>query len=582
MIRIKDHKQGQLFDPWAFLSPKRRRMLNEDWPGLFREHLLQELPVAQMMPFFRRDFGRPCKELHTVLGVLLFQQSMDLTDAETIQQLAYNIQWHYALDLYEESDEAKTISAKTLWSMRQHMLAHNLDEALFECVTDKLAKVFKVSVSHQRLDSVHIRSNMRRLGRIGIFSRSIFKFLVNLKRQKRELFEAIERALIERYWGKKALAAFSLVKPSQAEKTLKLLSADLLELIEQFKGQPMVCAMHSYQLLRRVLADQCQVQTDEAGGCKVTVKKPAEVPSGSLQNPSDPDASYSGHKGQGYKVQLMESFQARAEDEKKEPVLNLITHVAVHKACEGDARALLPAIADTKVRGLGAEQLLADSAYGSDANCQLAAVAHVELVAPTAKGAGQEPLSGFSFDDRGLVTGCPAGHCPEQVFPQTRRSNFGAAFALQRCRQCALSAQCPVRPGKRNAYLRYSAKQLRLARRRALERTEAFIRRYRWRAGIEATISQYDRRTGVKHLRVRTLPAVRLCARLKAAGLNLLRAARFRRARGKARGAFGHPLEGIYTSFSLFKEHIRKVAADLESLILKRLLISDYYAAMAA
>jgi hypothetical protein len=92
MIRIKDHKQGQLFDPWAFLSPKRRRMLDEDWPGLFREHLLQELPVAQMMPFFRRDFGRPCKELHTVLGVLLFQQSMDLTDAETIQQLAYNIQ----------------------------------------------------------------------------------------------------------------------------------------------------------------------------------------------------------------------------------------------------------------------------------------------------------------------------------------------------------------------------------------------------------------------------------------------------------------------------------------------------------
>jgi hypothetical protein len=39
---------------------------------------------------------------------------MDLNDTEAIEQLAYNIQWHYALDIVEESDEAKTISEKTL------------------------------------------------------------------------------------------------------------------------------------------------------------------------------------------------------------------------------------------------------------------------------------------------------------------------------------------------------------------------------------------------------------------------------------------------------------------------------------
>jgi hypothetical protein len=471
MIRVKDHQQRQLFDPWAFLSPKRRRMLDEDWPGLFRRHLLPELPVARMKPFFCQDFGRPSKELHTVLGVLLFQQTMDLTDAETLQQLAYNIQWHYALDLYEESDEAKTISAKTLWSMRQHVMAHNLDEVLFDGITDKLVQVFKVDSRHQRLDSVLIRSNMRRLGRIGIFSRTIFKFLVNLKRQQREIFAAIDSALVARYWGKRALSAFSLVKPTEAEKTLSLVSGDLFELIERFKTQEAVCAMHSYQLMQRVLADQCQVQVDDTGWRHVTVKKSAEVPADSLQNPSDPDASYSGHKGQGYKVQLMESFQPHQEDENRAPALNLITHVAVHRACEGDARALLPALADAKVRGLGPEQLLADTAYGSDANCQLAAAARVELLAPTAKGAGQEPLSGFGFDDNDLVTRCPAGHCPERVFPQTRRSNFGATFALEYCRQCALSAQCPVKPGQRKAYLRYSAKQLRLARRGSATQT---------------------------------------------------------------------------------------------------------------
>lgn len=49
--------------------------------------------------------------------------------------------------------------------------------------------------------------------------------------------------------------------------------------------------------------------------------------------------------------------------------------------------------------------------------------------------------------------------------------------------------------------------------------------RYRWRAGIEATISEYDRRTGVKRLRVRGFKAVHFCSVLKAVGLNILRAA---------------------------------------------------------
>jgi hypothetical protein len=106
-----------------------------------------------------------------------------------------------------------------------------------------------------------------------------------------------------------------MVKPSESEKTLKTVSTDLFDLIEQFKDQPAVCAMHSYKLMQRVLADQCNLSSD-TDGRKVTVKKPAEIPSDSLQNPSDPDATYSGHKGQGYQVQVMETF-SRCEDKER-------------------------------------------------------------------------------------------------------------------------------------------------------------------------------------------------------------------------------------------------------------------------
>jgi hypothetical protein len=162
--------------------------LDESWAGLFRQTLLPELPVERVMPFFSPDQGRPTKEIYAMLGAVLFQQIFDLTDEETVSQMAFNLQWHYALDNPEESDSVKYLSLKTLWSLRSTLTDNDLDTVLFEKITATLAKVFRVDTSKQRLDSVHIKSNMRRLGRIGILVRCLHKFLVNLKRQSPELF----------------------------------------------------------------------------------------------------------------------------------------------------------------------------------------------------------------------------------------------------------------------------------------------------------------------------------------------------------------------------------------------------------
>ena len=88
MITINDHKQQALFDPWAFICPKRRQLLDEGWPGLFRTHLLHELPVKEISPFFSSHWGRPSKELYSMLGALLLQQAMDLTDEHSVEHFA--------------------------------------------------------------------------------------------------------------------------------------------------------------------------------------------------------------------------------------------------------------------------------------------------------------------------------------------------------------------------------------------------------------------------------------------------------------------------------------------------------------
>ena len=173
---------------------KRRKMLDAGWPGLFREHILSSIPINKVTKYFDPTFGRPTKELYSMLGALILQQSFDLTDEETVQQYAYNIQWHYSLNICEETDSAKYISLKTLWNNRNIVTQNNIEDDIFKAGTEKLAEVFKVDIDKQRIDSVHIKSNMRRLGRIGIFSQGIHKFLVNLKRGHQNHFETIDES----------------------------------------------------------------------------------------------------------------------------------------------------------------------------------------------------------------------------------------------------------------------------------------------------------------------------------------------------------------------------------------------------
>ncbi len=553
MIYIKDHKQTEIFDPWGFLSPKRRHLLAQSWAGLFKEEILCELPVRKLAPFFNDGFGRPTKELYTVLGVLILQQTHDFTDEETVSQLAFNIQWHYALNIPEESDSAKYMCPKTLWNMRNIVVDNGLDNILFASITSKLAMVFKVDTDNQRIDSMHIKSNMRRLGRIGIFTKTIHKFLVNLKRGQKEQFASVPQTIIDKYFAEKALGCFSMVKPSESKKTLASAASDLFDLVQQFKNCPEVTSMHSYKLLERVLKEQCNLNVS-GDKTLVEVRKPKEIPSDSLQNPSDPDTTYDGHKGQGYQIQIMETFSK--DEEVKDETLNLITYVDVEPAHESDANALIPAVESVKDRKHAPKEVLGDSLYGSDENCETASKEFdVEVVAPTMGSSQKEniQLSDFETSDKREIISCPEGHAPVMIKKKKTRNTI--AFDIDKCSNCPSQKNCPVKQGKKYYYLRYTDKEMRIAKRRAYEQTEEFKDRYRWRAGIEATMSEIDRKTGAKQLRVRGLKAVRFCATLKAIGVNIFRATAVRMAQNRDKIDHGECNSGLNHAVFVIKEH---------------------------
>jgi hypothetical protein len=120
----------------------------------------------------------------------------------------------------------------------------------------------------------------------------------------------------------------------------------------------------------------------------------------------------------------------------------------------------------------------------------------------------------FDFDDTGRVIHCPHGHIPEKTTQKQKKDRYVACFAIDCCQSWQKCADLPVAPGSKFYYLRYIGEHYRLSEPLLGE----FIERYRWRSGIEATMSEYARLTSVKRLRVRGMAAVRYCARAQGGG----------------------------------------------------------------
>jgi len=518
VIHVKDHKQYDMFNPFEHLGPKRLALLESSWAHLFREEILHKLPAEQLFPLYSELTGRRTKELYAMLGLVLLQQMEDLTDEETVRQFAFNIMWQYALNVTDATDFSSYVSPRTLWTMRDIVGRLGLEQAIFENITDALKKLFELDPSKQRLDSVHIFSNMAHLGRVRLFVKTIRKFLVNLKRHHVDLYQSLGE-VTERY-DERSDGQFA-VKPSESSHKLQEVGSDCFLLVERFKGQEAVVAMMSYQLLVRLLNEQCVVE-NAADGTTVTIKPNKDVSSSSLQSPSDPDAGYCGHKGKGYQMQVMETYSP----DKSQP--DLITYVNVEAAHESDAQALLPAIEDVEARELSPTKLLADSLYGGDENVEKARKHGVEVVSPTM---GEQShaisLADFHYSESDEMLSCPMGQIPQRT-KTGKNSGKIVHFDKATCDVCPRQSDCPVKRVKQSATISYDAKALRLARRRAKEKTAAFREVYRYRAGIEGTMSDLDRITGIKHLRVRCMTPVRVAATLKATGLNILRSSAFR------------------------------------------------------
>jgi Transposase DDE domain/Transposase domain (DUF772) len=531
MLTLRDHQSGDLFDPWEYLGPQRRRLLELSWAGVFRDYLLQHLPVRELAASFRDDFGRPSKDLHVALGALILQQLHDLTDQQTTEAVALNIAWHYALDVRREPDAY--LCERTLRNYRCKILELGLDEVLFRTLTDKLIAAAGVDTSKQRLDSTAVRSAIRGLTRLGILVEGTSKFLRELKRTFPEQYAAVDPEVLRKYVDRQGGGCFADTRPSESKRRLPEAAQDVYALVEQFR-QSEAAMLEGFQLLQRIFHEQCEMPGES--DAPVTVRPPRKSDCDGVVSPADPDARYNKHRGVGYLVQIMESFaedDSAAENEEQPPRPDLIIHVAVGKLTMHDQDALEPALDDADERGLKPKELFADSHYGSNECLAKGRKRNVEIISPamTAKGKrqGKFTLEDFELDDQGCVLRCPTGQEPVETSVADVR--IQVLFDSAVCQACPRRDDCPAAAvGRSERRWQYTHDRVKQRERRLQDVSEEFRQRYRWRAGVEATMSRFKHQMGMARLRVRGMAKVTYTALLRALGLNIHRVAAYRTA----------------------------------------------------
>lgn len=186
MRYISDPQQSRLFDIFDdILSPLAYKELQAGWQSLFRQTILELMPVDTVKKHFDPVFGQPTKELYSMCGLIFLMEFKSWTAEEAARAYMFHVDIQYALNLDPEN---QSMSSRTVERYKKLLVEDDLAGRIMEDITSALIEKLDLSIAKQRLDSTHVESNMAQFGRTRMMGVAIKRFLTQLKRHDREAY----------------------------------------------------------------------------------------------------------------------------------------------------------------------------------------------------------------------------------------------------------------------------------------------------------------------------------------------------------------------------------------------------------
>jgi transposase len=472
--------------------------------------------------------GQPAEAPWRLALVSVLQYAEGLSDRQAADAVRGRIDWKYALSL--ELDDPG-FDASVLSEFRARLLSGQAEESLLEAILQvSRERKWLNERGRARTDSTHVLASIRvlnRLENVGLTLRHALNALAVaapewLRAHARPEWVERYRAQIDEYRLPKGQAerlAYAETVGTDGHQLLATIYA--AEAVEWLRHLPAV------ETLRQVWVQQYYLS--DAGSRWRTPEEHGQPPAAlGIRSPHDVEARYSDKRSVawvGYKAHLTETCD---EDQPR-----LITQVETTVATVPDHEVMDELHKQLAAKERLPSEHLVDAGYLTAELLVRSKQAHgVELCGPPRPDTAWQAQAGqgfaasdFSFDWDQQQATCPGGQHSRSWQAATDR--YGKAqvkikFSGLDCRPCAHRSDC-TRTERRILTIRPREEFLALEQARQREQTAEYAKLYAKRAGVEGSLSQGVRNSGLRRARYVGLAKTHLQNVLTAAATNVVR-----------------------------------------------------------
>ena len=503
-----------LFSRYTGLSERDMRFLEKSPFYVLGEKVFPKINEERFAVLYSDNkFSRPNTPVNVVVSALIIKELMGLTDEELFESVLFDLRFQYALHTLNFDEQP--FSDRTLSRFRERLAKHELEtgeDLLKDEVMDlsaEIAECMNINGTVKRMDSLMISSHCKKLSRIQLFYTTIAAMVKRIFKDDKDAQSIFSE--FEHYISKEDMNnTVYRVKSGDLDNRLEKIAKDAVILRDK-------CAHWSeaeeYKHLCRLIDEQITFDNDAP-----EVIPGKDVSPSSMQNPTDPDATFRRKAGvdhTGYVGNVVESL---GEDSA------IITQFDFQTNNYSDSQ-FCKDVVDEMGKQSETVTLIADGAYFSQENIKNAAENNIELVTTSLSGqTPDEEIANFVVDEENhQVMNCPAGKAPTDFTYDEEKGKYKIVYEKWQCAECPYKDKCKAKLQKDRAVVNISEGRILRAQYMKKILSERYKKLQKLRNGVEGVPSILRRRYAVDSIPAYGLVRSKLWFTIKICVINITR-----------------------------------------------------------
>jgi hypothetical protein len=513
-LKNTKHLQQNLFGSDNIFSNKKMEKLRTSEEAAFYNIIFSNIDEDDFAPLFSKKGSRPNAPVNTLVSSIILYNKRGWSVKELFKHIDFDFCVRYALGLHDP--EESPFGRATFFNFQNKLSDYevktgiNLIKNIFDKLTLEQLKKLELKTDIQRMDSFQAMSNIHSYSRTQL----LVEILIRLQRILSDSDKELYKEILSPYVSQKSTTFVYDLKKSDIPHKLEELALVYHNLYQSLKSSYKTDA--TWEIFERVYKEHFKVELE-----KITVKKPKEIGSSSLQSPDDIDATYRKKRGESYKGQAVNVTETANPDNK----LNLIVDVETDTNNTDDSKLLNASIDRMKEKTPDLNSLHTDGAYGSEDNDKKMDLHNIEHVQTAVRGRKADvDIEIKEKDNDNYEVSCPL----QSVNSEPTRTRHKACFNGSICSECPDAENCPSitqKSGDRVYY--FSIEDVRQQKRNnAIKNLPQELKNIR--PNVEATMKEFTKRFNHKgKLNVRGKFKTTLFAITMSIGINFGRIYRY-------------------------------------------------------